>query len=83
MKVKANISFCGLVSMAAGQEKDLPQGEVLADLLQAGYVSPLEKEQAEAEPEEVEPTEAEPAGVELVKAGEPKGKGTKKGSDGK
>lgn len=44
MKVKATVSFCGSLSMAMGQEKDLPPGKMLDDLLRAGYVAPLEAE---------------------------------------
>lgn len=40
MKVRAKISFCGAVSMAANEERDIPQSEVLSDLLSAGYVIP-------------------------------------------
>ena len=42
MKVRAKISFCGAVSMAANEERDIPQSEVLSDLLSAGYVIPAE-----------------------------------------
>lgn len=38
MKVKARVSFGGKVSMHCGEERDIPQGEVLNDLLSAGYV---------------------------------------------
>ena len=39
MKVKANISFCGTISMAKNEVKDIPEGGVLSDLLAAGYVT--------------------------------------------
>lgn len=44
MKVRAKISFCGAVSMAANEERDFPQSEVLSDLLSAGYVIPVKAE---------------------------------------
>lgn len=46
MKVKAVISFSGILSMAAGEVRDLPNGDMLQDLLRAGYVleeSPTEQ----------------------------------------
>lgn len=94
MKVRAMVSFCGLVSMAVGQEKDLPQGEVLEDLLQVGYVVPLETEPvkteakpAPAETEQAETEESKPeteqAEAKESKAEKTKGKKAEKGSDGK
>ena len=38
----AQVSFSGRVSMYAGEVRDLMQGEVLDDLLAAGYVVPQE-----------------------------------------
>lgn len=38
MKVKANVSFSGLVSMAIGEELDIKDKVILEDLLKAGYV---------------------------------------------
>lgn len=40
MRVKANTTFAGAcVSMRKGEEKTLPAGAVLNDLLRCGYVS--------------------------------------------
>lgn len=40
MLVKANVTFAGVcVSMRRGEEKILPEGAVLSDLLRCGYVS--------------------------------------------
>lgn len=38
MKVKALVSFGGVVSMAIGEEREIQNEEVLKDLLNAGYV---------------------------------------------
>ena len=45
MIVKAQVSFSGLISMYAGETRDIPAGEVLNDLLAAGYVEPMEEKQ--------------------------------------
>ena len=42
MKVKALESFGGQISMYKGQELDIEPGEVLDDLLQAGFVQVME-----------------------------------------
>lgn len=41
MKVLANISFNGIISMTIGEEREIEQGEVLIDLLNAGYVTEI------------------------------------------
>ena len=38
MLVKAVENFSGAVSMTIGQTKELAEGEILSDLLKAGYV---------------------------------------------
>jgi len=38
MKIKALISFSGLISMYAGEERDITDKEVLNDLLSANYI---------------------------------------------
>lgn len=43
MKIKALVSFSGALSMAAGEVRDCEDRAVLDDLLQAGYVEPVEK----------------------------------------
>lgn len=40
MVVKAQVSFSGDTSMYAGEIRNIPAGEVLDDLLSAGYVEP-------------------------------------------
>lgn len=42
MRVKANVSFAGILSMHKGQEMDIQEGEVLTDLLSCLYVEPVE-----------------------------------------
>lgn len=43
VKVRANKTFAGLcVSMRKGEEKAIPEGAVLNDLLKCGYVSLVE-----------------------------------------
>ena len=43
MRVKANVSFAGAVTMYVGEIRDIAEGEVLEDLLAANYVQPCEK----------------------------------------
>lgn len=38
MKVKAKVSFSGILTMSKGQTADLPENETLQDLMNAGYV---------------------------------------------
>lgn len=38
MKIKALVSFSGLISMGIGEERDITDNEVLNDLLSANYV---------------------------------------------
>lgn len=45
MKVKATTNFSGTVSMAKGEERELPAGPVLTDLISCGYIVPAEKEE--------------------------------------
>lgn len=61
MKVRAKVSFGGVVSMTLGQELELSENGVLHDLLTAGYVEPAEEEQPieeEKPKEEEQPHEA-------------------------
>lgn len=48
MKVKANISFSGLVTMAAGEVAEISKGAVLDDLLSCGYVTEVKAETKKA-----------------------------------
>ena len=43
MKVKALTSFCGVVSARMGEVLDISDASILADLLRAKYVEPVEK----------------------------------------
>lgn len=45
MTVKATTNFSGTVSMAKGEERELPAGAVLTDLLSCGYIVPVDKEE--------------------------------------
>lgn len=44
MKIKATVSFSGIVTMAAGEIAEIGAGEVLDDLLRAGYVRKVQPE---------------------------------------
>ena len=41
MLVRAKTGFSGSVCMAVGEERDIPEGAVLSDLLRAGHVEPV------------------------------------------
>lgn len=47
MKVRACIGFSGTISMCKGQVRRMEEGEVLTDLLLAGYVEEIEEKQEE------------------------------------
>lgn len=42
MKVRATISFSGLISMYAGEVREVEDSYILNDLMRAGYVVPAE-----------------------------------------
>lgn len=44
MKVKARVSFCGVVSMRMGEVRDITDKPVLTDLLNAGYIEEVKEE---------------------------------------
>lgn len=44
MKVKAKISFAGLVSMRKGEEREISDEAILSDLLSAEYVEEIKAE---------------------------------------
>ena len=46
MKVKALVSFSGLVSMSKGEVKDIRDKSIVTDLLRAGYVEQTEKKKS-------------------------------------
>ena len=45
MKVKATTNFSGTVSMIKDEERELPAGPVLTDLLSCGYIVLADKEE--------------------------------------
>ena len=47
MRVRAKCSFAGEVSMALNEVRDVPEGDVLDDLISCGYVVPEEAEKNE------------------------------------
>ena len=47
MLVRAKCSFAGELSMALNEVRDVPEGDVLDDLLCCGYVVPEEAEKNE------------------------------------
>ena len=47
-KVKAITSFAGIVSMSAGEIREIDDNTVLSDLLSAGYVEELSEKKADA-----------------------------------
>ena len=47
MKVEAKTGFSGKVSMAAGEIREIPEGDALSDLLKAGYVTEVAPVQPE------------------------------------
>ena len=49
MKVKAKTSFAGIVTMAAGEIRDIPDAKIVKDLVQAGYVEEVKSAKAKKE----------------------------------
>ena len=43
MKIKAKISFCGGLTMAKGEEKEIKNNKIVDDLIEAGYVEVIEE----------------------------------------
>ena len=43
MKVKALVSFSGLVSMRKDEIKEINDKNIVTDLIRAGYIEPIEK----------------------------------------
>ena len=48
MIVKAMENFSGKIAMSIGQVRDIPEGETLTDLLQAGYVTAVDEQPKKA-----------------------------------
>ena len=71
MKVKANISFTGMTTMTAGEVREIVDENILTDLLQSGYVIPVEIQAPETQAPETTP-EPEDAPVQQKKKGKKK-----------
>lgn len=85
MKVRAKLSFSGLISMHTGQEREIDNEDILKDLIEAGYIEPVSlpvKIENEPQIEETETVE-EIEKVEEIKAEIVKEKPVKKPSPGK
>lgn len=52
MKVKALVSFSGIITMSAGEVGEISEKEVLNDLLKAGYVEEVKAEKKAVKPDE-------------------------------
>ena len=50
MKVKAKVSFCGVVSMGAGEVGEVADKALFADLIGAGYVEEIKDKEEAKEP---------------------------------
>lgn len=44
MRVKALVSFCGVISMRRGSERELEDKALIKDLQKAGYIEVIETE---------------------------------------
>ena len=72
-KYVALVSFCGAVSMAEGEVREIPDLAIAKDLTQAGYIKEVKKAVKEAEPEKKDEPVKQP-----VKKATPKKTATKK-----
>ncbi len=52
MRVKALVSFSGIITMSAGEVGEISEKEVLNDLLRAGYVEEVKAEKKAVKPDE-------------------------------
>lgn len=43
MRIKAKKSFCGALTMAAGEERDYSNEAITKDLLEAGYIEEVKE----------------------------------------
>lgn len=50
MRYRAIVSFSGKISMAKGQNREISDSALVDDLLNAGYIIPLEAEVKEEKP---------------------------------
>ena len=44
MVYRAKVSFCGLVTMRKGEEKEIKDKDIVKDLLKAGYIEEVKTE---------------------------------------
>jgi len=54
MRIKANVSFGGVLSMGRGEIREYNDQEVLSDLMRAGYIEEVANEEEKASPEDAE-----------------------------
>ena len=47
-QVKAKVSFAGIVTMGAGETREIQNEEIVKDLVSAGYVEEIKTEKAPA-----------------------------------
>lgn len=47
MKIKAMVSFCGVLSMSKGEIRDYSVEPVVSDLMEAGYIREISEKTAE------------------------------------
>lgn len=50
MKIRAKISFCGVLSMGLGEVTECNDKNLLSDLLRAGYIEEVKDEPKEEKP---------------------------------
>lgn len=55
MKIKAKVSFSGVLSMGLGEIRECDNEELLEDLIQAGYVEEVTDRSAEETEEKTKP----------------------------
>jgi len=79
-KYVALVSFCGAVSMAEGEVRDIPDLALVNDLTQAGYIKEVKKAVKKEEPEKAEPVKKAEPKKETPKKATPKKTAKKKSS---
>ena len=80
-KVKALKSFSGVVNMAIDQVSDIQDEYILNDLVNAGYVEVLEKEEQTVEDEQISEEQQTNEEEQIVEKDEKKAKSSKKKGD--
>lgn len=56
MVYRAMTSFSGLISMAMGEEREIPDSPILRDLLKVGYIEAVEPEEEKPKRKRKTPT---------------------------